>query len=88
VEDRISELKDEKEIKEKTEELLVKQLKTCERNINLNARNIKAAISSNILLKDLKTYIDSNTVVVETLISPHHQWIGHPNKKSIKRFSN
>jgi hypothetical protein len=32
-EDRISELEDEIEIKGKTEELLVKQLKTCERNI-------------------------------------------------------
>jgi chromosome segregation ATPase len=31
VEDRISELKDKIEIKEKTEEILVKQLKSCER---------------------------------------------------------
>jgi hypothetical protein len=31
--DRISELKDKIEIKGKTEELLVKQLKTCERNM-------------------------------------------------------
>jgi DNA-binding protein H-NS len=31
VEDRISELEDKMEIKGKTEELLVKQLKTCER---------------------------------------------------------
>jgi hypothetical protein len=33
VEDRISELKDKIEIKEKTEELSVKQLKTYERNM-------------------------------------------------------
>jgi chromosome segregation ATPase len=33
VKDRISELEDEMEIKGKTEELLVKQLKTCERNM-------------------------------------------------------
>jgi hypothetical protein len=33
VEDRISELEVETEIKGKTEELLVKQLKTCERNM-------------------------------------------------------
>jgi hypothetical protein len=33
VEDRISELEDEMEIKGKTEKLLVKQLKTCERNM-------------------------------------------------------
>jgi hypothetical protein len=32
VEDRISELKDKIEIKEKTEELLVKEFKTCEKN--------------------------------------------------------
>jgi hypothetical protein len=32
-EDRISELEDEMEIKDKTEELLLKQLKTCERNM-------------------------------------------------------
>jgi chromosome segregation ATPase len=46
VEDRISELKDKIEIKEKTEEILVKQLKSCERNMqqlsdfikNLNLR--------------------------------------------------
>jgi hypothetical protein len=33
VEDRISELEDKMEIKGKTEELLVKQLKICERNM-------------------------------------------------------
>jgi hypothetical protein len=33
VEDRISELKGKIEIKEKTEEILVKQLKSCERNM-------------------------------------------------------
>jgi chromosome segregation ATPase len=33
VEDRISELKDEMVVKGKTEELLVKQFKTCERNM-------------------------------------------------------
>jgi chromosome segregation ATPase len=33
VEDRISELEDKMEIKGRTEELLVKKLKTCERNM-------------------------------------------------------
>jgi hypothetical protein len=33
VEDRISELKDKIEIKEKAEEISVKQLKSCERNM-------------------------------------------------------
>jgi hypothetical protein len=41
VEDRISELKDKIEIKEKTEELLVKQLKSCERNMQELSDSIK-----------------------------------------------
>jgi chromosome segregation ATPase len=40
-EDRISELEDEIEIKGKTEELLVKQLMTCERNIQELINSIK-----------------------------------------------
>jgi glutamyl-tRNA reductase len=41
VEDRISELKDKTEIKGKTEELLVKYLKNCERNIQELTSSIK-----------------------------------------------
>jgi predicted nucleic acid-binding Zn-ribbon protein len=41
LEDRISELKDKIEIKDKSEELLVKQLKTCERNIQELTNSIK-----------------------------------------------
>jgi chromosome segregation ATPase len=40
-EDRISELEDEMEIKGKTEELLLKQLKTCERNMQELTNSIK-----------------------------------------------
>jgi chromosome segregation ATPase len=40
-EDRISELEDEMEIKRKTEEQLVKQLKTCERNMQELTDSIK-----------------------------------------------
>jgi chromosome segregation ATPase len=40
-EDRISELEDEMEIKGKTEELLLRQLKTCERNIQELTNSIK-----------------------------------------------
>jgi chromosome segregation ATPase len=40
-EDRISELEDEMEIKGKTEELLVKQLKTCESNMQELSDSIK-----------------------------------------------
>jgi hypothetical protein len=40
-------------------------------------------ISSN---KVIKTYIDSNIVVVGDFNTPYHQYIGHPNKKSIKKF--
>jgi septal ring factor EnvC (AmiA/AmiB activator) len=41
VEDRISELEDKMEIKWKTEELLVRQLKTCERNMQELTDSIK-----------------------------------------------
>jgi hypothetical protein len=40
-EDRISELEDKKEIKGKTKELLVKQLKPCERNMQEFTNSIK-----------------------------------------------
>jgi endonuclease/exonuclease/phosphatase family metal-dependent hydrolase len=35
---------------------------------------------------DLKAYIDSNTVVVGDFNTPHHQLIGHPNKKINKEI--
>jgi chromosome segregation ATPase len=41
VEDRISELEDKMDVKGKTEELLVKQLKTCERNMQELTDSIK-----------------------------------------------
>jgi hypothetical protein len=41
VEGRISELKDKIEIKEKIEEILVKQLKSCERNMQELTNSIK-----------------------------------------------
>jgi chromosome segregation ATPase len=41
VEERISELKDKIEIKEKDEELLFKQLKSCERNMQELTDSIK-----------------------------------------------
>jgi phosphatidate phosphatase PAH1 len=40
-EDRISELEDKMEIKEKTEELLIKQLKSCKRNMQEFTDSIK-----------------------------------------------
>jgi hypothetical protein len=40
-EDRISELENEMEIKGKTEELLLKQLKSCEQNIQELTNSIK-----------------------------------------------
>jgi hypothetical protein len=44
VEDRISGLEDNIDIKEKTEELLVKQLKNCERNMQELSDSIKRPI--------------------------------------------
>jgi chromosome segregation ATPase len=43
VEDRLSELEYKIEIKEKTEEILVKQLKSCERNMQELSDSIKRA---------------------------------------------
>jgi hypothetical protein len=54
--------------------------------INLHAPNVNAPNFIKHTLKYLKTYIDSNTVVVGDFNTPHHQLIGHPNKNSIKKF--
>jgi chromosome segregation ATPase len=51
VEDRISELKDKIEIKEKTEVLLVKQLKTCEGNMQELTDSIKRLNLKSLALK-------------------------------------
>jgi hypothetical protein len=56
VEDRILELEDKMEIKGKTEELLVKQLKTCERNMQEITNSIKTPNLRNMALKKEKTY--------------------------------
>jgi exonuclease III len=37
-------------------------------------------------LKDLKTYINSNTVIVGDFNNPYHQQISYPKKKSIKKY--
>jgi chromosome segregation ATPase len=50
-EDRISELEDEMKIKGKTEELLVKQLKTCERNMQELTDSIK---TPNLRIMDIE----------------------------------
>jgi septal ring factor EnvC (AmiA/AmiB activator) len=50
-EDRISELKDEMVIKGKTEELLVKQLKTCEKKMQKLTNSIKR---SNLRIKGIE----------------------------------
>jgi chromosome segregation ATPase len=51
VKDRISELYDKMEIKGKTEELLVKQLKTCERNVQELTDSIKR---TNLKIMDIE----------------------------------
>jgi exonuclease III len=56
--------------------------------INLYAPNVRATNFIKHTLKDLKTYINSNTVMVRDLNTPHHQKIGHPNKKSVKKTEN
>jgi chromosome segregation ATPase len=51
VEDRLSELKDKIEVKEKTEEMLVKQLKRCERNMQELSDSIKR---TNLRIMDIE----------------------------------
>jgi exonuclease III len=53
--------------------------------INLYAPNVNAPNFIKHILKDLKAYINSNTVVVWDFNTPYHQQIGHPNKKSLKK---
>jgi hypothetical protein len=52
VEDRISELEDKMKIKGKTEELLVKQLKTCERNMQELTNSIKRPHLRNMSIEE------------------------------------
>jgi hypothetical protein len=54
--------------------------------INLYAPNVRAPNFIKYTLKDLKAYIDSNSMVVDDFNTPYHQSIGHPNKKPIKKF--
>jgi septal ring factor EnvC (AmiA/AmiB activator) len=51
-EDRISELEYEMAIKGKTEELLFKQLKTCERNLEELTNSIKKTKPENHIIKE------------------------------------
>jgi chromosome segregation ATPase len=51
-EDRISELEDKMKIKGKTEELLVKQLKTCERNMQELTNSIKRPHLRNMSIEE------------------------------------
>jgi exonuclease III len=48
--------------------------------INLYATNVNAPNFIKHTLKDLKTYINFNTVVMRDFNTPYHQQIGHPNK--------
>jgi hypothetical protein len=53
-EERISELEDEMKIKGKTEELLLKQLKTCERNMQELSTSTKDQIQESWVLRKEK----------------------------------
>jgi hypothetical protein len=53
--------------------------------ISLYAPNVNGPDFIKHTLKDLKAYINSNTVVVGDFNTHYHQQIGHPNKKSIKK---
>jgi exonuclease III len=49
--------------------------------INVYAPNVNTSNFIKHTLKDLKTYINSSTVIVGDINIPHHKYIGHPNKK-------
>jgi UDP-2,3-diacylglucosamine pyrophosphatase LpxH len=53
--------------------------------INIYAPNINALNFIKHTLKDLKTYINTSTEILGDFNTPHHQYIGHSNKKSIKK---
>jgi chromosome segregation ATPase len=65
-EDRISELKDEMEMKGKTEELLVTQLKTCERNMQELTDSIKRPTWESWALKKEKRCKQKEFVIYST----------------------
>jgi hypothetical protein len=53
---------------------------------NLYAPNVSVPSFIKHTLKDLKAYIESNTVVLGDFNIPHIQQIIHANKKPIKKF--
>jgi hypothetical protein len=52
--------------------------------INLYAPNVNTPNFIKHTLKNLKTYVNCNTMVIQDLNTPPSP-IGHPNKKSIKK---
>jgi exonuclease III len=54
--------------------------------ISLYAPNVIAPNFIKHTLKDLKTYINSNTVVLGDFNTPHHQYFGHPDQKLNKEI--
>ena len=53
--------------------------------INMYAPNIGAPKDIQQKLRDIKGVIDSNVITAEDCISHLHQWIDHPNRKSIRK---
>jgi hypothetical protein len=54
--------------------------------INLYVTNVSAPNFIKHTARDLKAHIHFNAVGVGDFNTPYHQYIGHPNKKSIKKF--
>ena len=53
--------------------------------VNIYALNTGVPNYIKQILPDLKGEIDSNTVIVGTLIPHLHQWLDHPDRKSIRK---
>jgi Mg2+ and Co2+ transporter CorA len=65
-EDRISELEDEMEIKGKTEELLLKQLKTCERKMHKLTESFRRPNLRILDIEEEKRYKQKEFIIYST----------------------
>ena len=53
--------------------------------VSIYAPNIGAPKYIKQILADIKGEIDSNTIIVGTLISHLHQWTDNPDRKSLRK---
>ena len=54
--------------------------------LNIYAPNLGTPKNIKQILKDLKGEIDSNTILLGTCTPHLHQWLDHPDRKSIRTY--